>query len=138
MTASHPLRRWKANFSIIKLQLATIPLDLHHLHDLRFLFWPRLVAAICCSQCLDPDLRIHDFLASIHAHNRQSTCYTVFSSRPNSVITLFSRTLPNSNPNTTHYIFDLISANNSFSLSISVFCCGHPIDNPSSVFGLGI
>jgi len=30
------------------------------------------------------------------------------------------------------YIFDLISAKSSFSLSISVFCWGHPIDIPSS------
>lgn len=36
------------------------------------------------------------------------------------------------------YIFDLISANNAFNLSISVFCCGQLIPIPSSAFGFGI
>jgi hypothetical protein len=36
------------------------------------------------------------------------------------------------------YIFALISVTNAFNLSMSVFCCGHPIDMPSSAFGLGI
>ena len=36
------------------------------------------------------------------------------------------------------HIFALISASNAFSLSKSVFCCGQPIDIPSSAFGLGI
>lgn len=37
-----------------------------------------------------------------------------------------------------NYILALISLNRAFSLSMSVFCWGQPITNPSSTLGLGI
>ncbi len=36
------------------------------------------------------------------------------------------------------YILALTSSNNAFNLSISVFCAGHSIPNPSAWFGFGI
>ena len=85
----------------------------------------------------------HKDVLRMHGHVRILHC--IFLSFDTHLRILVSSTPGPARPSsktTTHneppHIFALISASNAFSLSKSVFCCGHPILMPSSAFGFGI
>lgn len=84
--------------------------------------WSKTFYFICSSSSL--------FTFHLHLNSAGDTTDSPLSIRPPSFDKIEGKE--------TLHIFALISASNAFSLSKSVFCCGQPIDIPSSAFGLGI